>query len=439
MKPIVALCVLLPFTTVAYAATTTDKDKPTTIIDVGEGSPLVQAAVTGDRAALTEAASVPLPGMEAITKALLARLDGDFEASGKIARGCVDEAVRGTVNAQVGVPCAQIAASDLFMRGDLRGWARMTHADWAKLRAPMEKEVGHGGITTAPVLAAEEVIKGMGKAPTTFAVTKRMDKLDFLPATERSTAPGAQLIVPAKVNGKTLNMRLDTGSQMTVLSRADADRLGLKVLNVNLGIDGQAATSNGGKSGMVNIAQLQVGNLDVHETSVLVVDFSESVLGIDLIGRMADRVAISKTGMRFDAKVTNDCPSPPDYLLDFSGVYQHRFAIQATIDGKDTPVMLVTGDDGYMTLSSDDPSLRTSDAHGLMRTDTVNGPVMRKFYAGKARLESGARKVDLETTIFPADGSPIPHMLGSGVLNDFDILLDNKRHRACLLPPTKPV
>lgn len=430
MKPIVLMCALLSFT--ANAAT---EKAPTHLYEVVDGSPpSQQAAQSGDRAALAELAKVPLAGMDAMNKSLLSRLDGDFDGSAQIARRCVDESVRGTYAAQIGVVCAMIAASDLFMRGDLRGWARSTHADWSKLRAPLEKAVEQDGLTTSTVLSAEDVMRSIGKEKTSFAVNKQMDRLDFLPATKPRTGKGDDLFVPAKVDGKPVNMRFDTGAQITVLSRVDANRLGLKVESVKLGVDGQASTASE-RSGMVNIGQLQVGNLVVRNTSVLVVDFPESILGIDLIGRMADRVAISKRGLRFDAKDAVDCPSPPSYLLDYTGLYQHRFTIQVSLNGKDTLAMLDTGDDDYVTVHSDDASLRSSDDSGLMRIDTVNGPVTTKFYEGKTRIEAGGRKVVAQTTILPADGSLVPYMLGSGVLLDFDALIDTKRHRACLISP----
>lgn len=433
--PHILLAASLCFTCGTSLAQNHGKDfiPPKEYIDAGAKSPILSASQRGDADALKITAGSSVPGIGPVGKALLARLLGNFSASSTIANQCLDDAIADGTRPEVGLVCAQIISTDILMMGDFKGAALRDTSDWKRLYPQLSRATGKTQLTTRSLETSTSVLRGTDAKPTSFGRNERIRKLPFESDNKRFSAPGERLFVSSTVNGNIVRLQFDTGAQLSALSAPDAARLGLKVRDVSAG----SFTRDGRRTAVAGVATVDdwvIGGLSVRHAEVLVLNYDQSILGIDLIRRLSPTVRIGHQGLRFGEK-PGSCDSPMNYLLSFDGAGTFGFAMDANIGGESRKVLLDTGDNQYLSLRSDETKWRTSDAIKTTMVTTINHSGEQPYHDGQASIEADHRRISAPVVIFPADRSVIPWTLGSGVLKDFDIEIDNAGNHVCLIAP----
>lgn len=101
-------------------------------------------------------------------------------------------------------------------------------------------------------------------------------------------------VADGSINGRRTRMLVDTGASLTTLSRAEADRIGLRYRG---GARARAATANGIAEGWrVRLASVAVGSVTVRDVDAMVLDTD---LGIVLLGMsFLDRFDLERRGSR---------------------------------------------------------------------------------------------------------------------------------------------
>src|SRR5262249_37530234 len=95
-----------------------------------------------------------------------------------------------------------------------------------------------------------------------------------------------QFVTSGTVNGRPVNFLVDTGATMTVLTRADAIRIGL---DYSRGKSATAQTPNGVVRGwQVSLGSVRIGDVTVHDVDAMVIDndtMPVGLLGMSFLGR----------------------------------------------------------------------------------------------------------------------------------------------------------
>jgi Predicted aspartyl protease len=399
-------------------------------LDAGRGSPILHAALDANIADLAITASSSTPGMGAVGKALLARAQGDFKASASAARKCVDEALHVPDGAQIALVCAQVGASDLLMQGDLKGWAKATLNSWTRLKSALSAATGKSNLTTTAVETARVVLDGAPDAATTVTWKPRVDRLPFRTPAPAGQGRGRRFTVDVTVNGKPFRWLFDTGVQASALSRSDAAALGLSVKAANLG-----ARDPGGRLvksvGLVDVEELVVGGLELRHARMLAIDGAMSVLGIDLIHQMGSFQRISRSGISFPEQAT-ECTQPMAYQLDFTGLRQYGLVIEPILGGERRRSLLDTGDNNDVVVRSSDSRWLSGAKASTATVTTLARQMTVPYHQGSISVRAGDQEIPAAVSIFDADGKEPSWTLGAGVLEQADVLLDQRSHTACL-------
>lgn len=102
-----------------------------------------------------------------------------------------------------------------------------------------------------------------------------------------TAADGGGFYVMGRVNGKVVRFLVDTGASETVLSPADAERIGLNLAAMTF--DREAETANGiGHGAAVMVDSVAVGSIEVSDMPVLVnrAPMGQSLLGMTFLHRL---------------------------------------------------------------------------------------------------------------------------------------------------------
>jgi aspartyl protease family protein len=95
-----------------------------------------------------------------------------------------------------------------------------------------------------------------------------------------------QFVTSGAVNGRPVSFLVDTGANLTVISRADAIRIGL---DYSRGKAATAQTPNGVVRGwQVSLGSIRIGNVTVHDVDAMVIDndtMPVGLLGMSFLGR----------------------------------------------------------------------------------------------------------------------------------------------------------
>lgn len=166
---------------------------------------------------------------------------------------------------------------------------------------------------TRPILWALGVLAGA--AVTGGSMTERFARIGHVPAPAQAeaqasaTAPAGEAVRPApgfetsvtlaqdlsghyrahpQVDGQVLRMLVDTGATLCVLTREDADRIGLKVNERDF--TAQVGTANGTvPAARVRVREMRLGGITVRDVEALVLPkgrLETSLLGMSFLRRL---------------------------------------------------------------------------------------------------------------------------------------------------------
>ncbi|UPG89927.1 retroviral-like aspartic protease family protein [Luteibacter aegosomaticola] len=436
-----ALLLLVPSLSVAQwerpSSVGASESAPVLYVDSGSNSPIRAAALNGDIDKLSITAASTTSGYGDVGKALIARAHGDFTGSARLAADCVDHAMAaGGGGASIALVCAEIGASNVLMRGDQKGWAQATIDSWNRLAPALRAATGQTHLSTSELDIARAVLSGAPETKTSIQWRPTRQPLRFLPDPAKITAPGERLFVEVEVNGKVQHWMLDTGVQTSALSRADAASLGLPVTEAHI-----RARDPSGRSvstvGLVDVDQLNVAGLEVKHARMLVVPGDVSLLGMDLLARMGSVTRISSKAVSFDAS-PGRCDSPLTYKLDFTGLQDDSGVLMSpSIAGEQRLASLDLGNNSALALASSDLSWRKGSTPVQVRVTKVTGESTMEVLQGKVDVSANGTTATVPLSIVDPDGSSPPWTVGSGILHQFDVVLDHSRHTACLWPAAK--
>jgi hypothetical protein len=405
-------------------------------IDAGSNSPLAAAAISGGRSVLQSSVAGSSPALAMVASSIDKRMSADFEASGRAAESCFKRALGLGTMPDVALVCAQVWASNAMLRGDLLRWADITQSTWDQVRPQLVKLTGRENLTVKTLATAQAVHALPGTSAMSVAVDakKRSFPLAWEGKSEGPMSPRAY--IDAVVDGKKVRMLVDTGSEVSVLSSHDAAMVGIPTRKGGIPVRGMKDVTTA-TNGLGFVKNLHVANLEVRNARMLVVDTGDSILGMDLLWRVGDAMRMSRHELRVlpgTAPEATGCQGDIRILVDFSGFMEWALTLPVQIDGKSEFAIMDSGENGYVSLYADNSPLQTSSTRVPFVRRTINANKETAYTPGKVGIESGARKVRADLMIFPKDGGRTPWSLGSGVLNDFDIVMDFRRHHACLVP-----
>jgi aspartyl protease family protein len=160
--------------------------------------------------------------------------------------------------------------------------------------------IGDGGPVTIEVGETIEGVKLLsanrdGAVLSAGGTTETLPLVADLPsehATERSSIvtlsadARGQFVTSGTVNGRSVNFLVDTGANLTVISRADAIRIGL---DYGRGKAATAQTPNGVVRGwQVSLGSVRIGDVTEHDVDAMVIDndtMPVGLLGMSFLGR----------------------------------------------------------------------------------------------------------------------------------------------------------
>lgn len=404
-------------------------------VDAGAHSPLAAAAIAGDRAGLRAAAGNN-PVLAAVARSIDKRMSGDFDGSAGDAEGCFRQTIALGNKPDVALVCAQLWASSAVLQGDLLRWADITQSTWDQVRPQLVAITGKPNLTVKTLATAQAVraLPGKGAMSVKRGTGNKTFPLAWQGQTRGPVSPRAY--IDAVVDGKTVHMLVDTGSEVSVLSTRDARTAGIETQKGGIPIRGMKDVSTAG-NGLGFVNDLNVANLTVRNARLLVVDTPDSILGMDLLGRMGEAVRIRKTSLDIlpsTAPEVRTCNGDIQITADFTGFMEWALTFPVQIDGKREMPFMDSGNNGYISLYADNSPLQTSSTRVPFTRRTINANKDTSYAPGKVSVETGSKKVQADLMIFPKTEQRIRWSLGSGVLNDFDIVMDLGGHHACLTP-----
>ena len=199
-------------------------------------------------------------------------------------------------------------------------------------------------------------------APALFARPESEPTLSFA-AGAKSTGPirynpltGTRIYVPTKVNGRSVEVLLDSGADGTVFDRSFAESIGLKM------VGSAVVTGSGGEqeAGYASGAKMQIGNMSLDLGTVGVVDLTDVsarlaiplpvILGADVFLQSVVDIDPAGPTIAFHDPASF-IPPPGATLVPLEPVGTLR-VVRVSVEGlPDAPMIFDLGNGGYMSLT----------------------------------------------------------------------------------------
>jgi hypothetical protein len=408
---------------------------PPLFVDAGAHSALLDAVAHADIAKLQRFAASKDPIAAALGHALIERARGDFTRSEKSAASCLEQTLPlGSAKVQIALICAQVRASNVLLQGDVKAWARMTIRDWGRLLPALQAAIGKPNLTSSPLELARGIAKNASPAPTLIQWRAPSGPLRLIPDTEELHVPGKRLFVPVTINGRVQRWILDTGVQMSSLSRADAKALGLHADTVRMGSKDDVGAEVH-DIGVTDVKRIEVSGLLVQDARMVVVHGDISIIGMDLIGRMGPVTEISTKELSFPTRASG-CASPLVYELDFTGLGGNaRPLMQINAQGENWPAFLDTGNNASLVLRSSDPAWGKRGTLKEVSVSTLNQTYKQRYIDTTTTLLVDGHGVEMPLEVTAPNGFSEPWTVGSGALLHANLVLDHANGTACLRQP----
>ncbi len=139
------------------------------------------------------------------------------------------------------------------------------------------------------------------------------------------TYPGKSLTIPLTINGKRANYFIDTGANVSTMSDADAQRLGLELQEASASVNGASGASAPFR--VANAKQLRIGNFELQNVVFLVSSanqppfndkpvLEQGIIGLPIL-LAAKHIRWNRSGFDIVADTTAAAASPaPNLLMD---------------------------------------------------------------------------------------------------------------------------
>lgn len=415
-------------------------DEKPLYIDAGISSPFYPASMNGDKQALQAMLTSHPPNTGPIADALIKRMDGDFEGSSKVAQHCFDDAIIAANRPDIALVCAQIWASNESLQGHLSRWAELTMSTWQQVYPQLVAVTGKKNITYRGLEVAQAILSVPQDKQAKISINPIEKKFKLTPTGRRRGLFGQKYFINATLNGKSIKMLIDTGSKVSAISAHDAALAGLRLSSkgVPVGPAGASSTNTNIDNTKIGVFDtLSVGNIETSNQRILVIDHNESILGMDYLYRLGKSIRIGNDHLEIIPSTSTEvlsCKGNLKILADFTGFHGWQLVANFKINGHDVPTFIDTGNDSYIHYYSKDDSLKTSSEKIYYDESNINTKVDKWFYPGRVSIQTGSKTINVDLMIHPEDQRKVAWSIGSGIFNDFNLLLDFSAHHACLLP-----
>jgi predicted aspartyl protease len=397
-------------------------------ISPGHQSPFLQAAIKGNESFLEAFAERnPQPVVEAFASAAVDRARFDLASSAKKASECsaAAKALRPPELSFL-LACSELRVGNALLAGRFKDWATEAALARSEVRPHLPRTPGTELRDAA--LEAPDVAAFLDwPAP---SVASRTIKGRIEATASELPALRGLVSVKAKANGVSLAFVVDSGAQITILSRADAARVKAKQSPVTVMEVAPASTAHGVTVKAALVDTLELGAFRVSHANIGVWDQPFSVLGMDVLLRLPDPVRLNHEGIFFGG---SDLPATCNgrlFLQSELGGRPASLYLSGTLDGVAKDFLVDTGNDGAVSrrASPGDAPGKTIDVM------TVSGPttIQSTMSAQPARL--GANERTEQVRLVTGDIVP-DQMIGAGVLgSDRTLWLSWTHHRGCVSP-----
>jgi predicted aspartyl protease len=397
-------------------------------IKLGNESSLMQMAVQGNSEAL-DAYVLRSPGAipQVFAEAAAARARFDIAGSNKKAAECYAKAqAQHPPAVDFMVACGELRVGNALLAGRFADWSTEAARLRREVYPQLPKNPGvelHIASLEAPDVSA---FAGM-PAPT----SARSAATGIIPSGNGD--PGALqgvLSVKANANGMPLAMAVDTGTQITILSRADAERVKAKQVPATVMEIAPTQAAEGVEVKAAQLESLELGGFRLDHANVGVWDLPFSVLGSDMLAQLPDPIRISARGVAFGgSKLPGEC-SGRLFLRSELGARPAYLFITGTLDGAPKEFMVDTGSNSAVSRRA-----QNGDAPGkLIDVMTVSGPskLQSSFASQSVGVGGTPTRVDVRVV---AGGVAQDLVVGNGFFSSGRTLwLSFARQKGCVLP-----
>lgn len=242
------------------------------------------------------------------------------------------------------------------------------------------------------------------------------------------------------VNGHNIVAVVDTGSTTSIVSSSEAHDLGVHInpspyyelqssqserSSAHLGyVDSIRIKTEGGHDIVLKDSKVKVGGQATHGIKM--------ILGLNLLRELGS-ILLEKNNMVINPNELNtDCQTPLHIASDTFGGYSVFF--KYPIDGSSQDAMLDTGGNQYILGTTLASAKRISSQEMGSSSERVTGNVKSIYYPAQIAFGTGINTKNIVIAVFPNYDKQYPYVIGADILQDFDIFLDFKDARACLIP-----
>lgn len=397
-------------------------------IKLGNESPLMQMAVQGNAEALDAyALRSPGPIPRLFAEAAAARARFDIVGSDKKAAECYAKAqAQHPPAVDFLVACGELRVGNALLAGRFADWSTEAARARREVYPQLPKNPGielHIASLEAPDVSA---FAGMPAPTSVHSVAT-----GTIPS--GTGDPGALhgvLSVKAVANGMPVAMAVDTGTQITVLSRLDAERVKAKRVPATVMEIAPTQAAKGIDVKAAQLESLELGGFRLNHANVGVWDLPFSVLGADVLTQLPDPVRISARGMAFGGNKVPKACSGRLFLRSELGARPAQLFITGTLEGVQKEFMVDTGSNSAVSRRA-----QTGDAPGkLIDVMTISGPSKLQSSFASQSVGIGATPTKVDVRVVSGEAAQ-DLVVGNGFFGSGGTLwLSFAQQKGCVLP-----
>lgn len=246
--------------------------------------------------------------------------------------------------------------------------------------------------------------------------------------------------INVNVDGHHIVAVIDTGSTTTVVPPSEANLLGVHMdpspyyelqssqsarSPAHLGYVGSIKIrTKDGRYIVLKNSNVKIGGQLTHDI--------EMVLGLNVLRELGS-VLLKKGDIVINPNhLDMDCNVPLQIASDMFGGYS--VFVKYAVDGSMQKVMLDTGENQYLFGTSLSTAKSISSQEMITHKERGTGDIEAIYHPAKIAFGKGAHGKNTTIAIFPGYEQKYPYVAGSDILQDYNIYLNFKDGRACLIP-----